>query len=1630
MATFTPLNAASEDLDKEKRTLEIRIEEAVQIYQNALSAQKQGDDNAATKYYDELLNVRILRELPFTVNSNYKKNNALLLLHYLTRKNHGLFLLSKLQSLLSSDPSTDPIPVYRDALLDFAIALACDYNDIELWSFVAELAEKLEMPRIQRFALESSFYTGYEPFDAERVFTNIDDLNPGKLISLQNLYNLLKKLGGIAEPLPQLDLSISSLYTLPSFFPQLPTPSFHRRSINLCPKIKKLQLSHDTLHGFLDLVLYALQINEKKPPTRGFPSTLIIHVHSLNLSTAESHDLESTDSELWSEISDAGPDTNTINTAAKLSEPVYAKDIVPPPSDNLPKPQLLKRPIDDSDVRISKRSRGRDLRTPSESNLFSLIASITSDINEQIQKRFPDATSPFSGESMFREYSSIFEDYHQLLVNFPSEGSIPDLDVSTDSAANGAFSKMILIDLAMHSANRLEHMQVPDGYLLQLLSEVNSLNMVPAELATFFVESMLRPRKSEPPFYLQQCWGKIFKKKFTTICERVESTLHELVKASLQTPEVFNISQSLFELFLDDYFLALKFSSNDQKDDNVSEIPTESLEYKKLRCLRWKSLTEQVVELQPSCKSSSQRHLIIRNSWARNLLLRLTGCSSEAIVENFKQLRCLLQENSDSLELLNSQCMADLSVQVVDFELSKLQTVEFFNTLFMNTKNLDFNAVIKNLEPVLSPENKFAEDPQAKFISQFLEKTSTEFQIHLWYLLYQAYSSAHRPYNSLLCAFQSLKIILIRLCSSSFSIQDAGRRQAELLGMLNFSSNLFRIIWQKLHEQPDILSPCNEMTVIDCIRIILIYLRTFAIYVGIDEDISDQRIPKPSNPEFDSYAQTVKDSLMSGWCIFYTLFAHLLHYDFIKADAQKLLPQILTAIHSQYSFRGYCSSSNQSFLELSQTECQRLDAWENENEILQCVCCRFNLIIGSEYYVPQSHQSDSVNLTSNDAIKIIPFILGFAVKRSHGWVMPRSDQKNALEIICKVIRFPGENNADVYFNKCAIKEFLERDISPQLTKMLLKSNDILGLREIGSKVVDDRVRGLYYAQSQVLFGYYRSRLKGSRCINDLLVIIKYFLLDLYLNPRRQDSWYTCSSVFSSLADEELGWSAEQICLADDVINEYRRKAILCNLMALSLPFTQDKLFKANVYFDFAMNLYASARPPLEMAAFLPSETRVFSGASGLYNLSMKPIEVSKVIALAADYFGMSAELSNDWRALYMLGKACRKCGDMENALVHFEAAAALAPTKSGSGSQQALLIEPHYALLSNLSKAAIEGSVEIVQILSYLRRIRHPPKDSGSLLEVKNEDINIYKRNALLFILKALAEMRILDKQSWHHRPTYRIAKIMEHLGNVQQAKEEMETLFSYKTSGKSLLNIWRTPNERPGRHFYYGATYSRYLLSLFYKTNDKVNFLQFLKRFRRSSSTIYEHRQIWLDIMIKYLEDLRLQHSVKETQINDLPLVEFKYVYKEISLLDEQKLSLLHQVYEIRKLNNGLYPTIKVDDFLIDCFMSLYNEVKSSISPLDANIPNSPSTITAKPLNDEKAINNENSVKQKTIITRKDVVSKVLALFRPHRETYYRETQNKILQKLASTSSSLVRSFTEDSSQAGESPGTHEEIQ
>lgn len=194
MSSWVALNVEPDEASEEEvdDTKELQIEEALKLYQNALKLHSQGPEffAQAAEAYETLLKSEIFK-YPESISDFQRgapqdaqtqgaleeaaadsiaefdvsdSTSNLFQMLYLSYRNHGQFLLDRIQTSLQKAPmapedaretSSQVTEASRNALGSFADALERDDSDLNLWRQSARLSSALQSYRLVRYCLES-----------------------------------------------------------------------------------------------------------------------------------------------------------------------------------------------------------------------------------------------------------------------------------------------------------------------------------------------------------------------------------------------------------------------------------------------------------------------------------------------------------------------------------------------------------------------------------------------------------------------------------------------------------------------------------------------------------------------------------------------------------------------------------------------------------------------------------------------------------------------------------------------------------------------------------------------------------------------------------------------------------------------------------------------------------------------------------------------------------------------------------------------------------------------------------------------------------------------------------------------------------------------------------------------------------------------------------------------------------------------------------------------------------------------------------------------------------------------------------------------------------------------------------
>ncbi len=1067
------------------------------------------------------------------------------------------------------------------------------------------------------------------------------------------------------------------------------------------------------------------------------------------------------------------------------------------------------------------------------------------------------------------------------------------------------------------------------------------------------------------------------------------------------------MSESYFELSLDSYLGYL----NDNTANNFSSLSKSAqneLNSKKMftysQVNRWRiQANDYLSTLRNEIKNNDNDSSIIsklelRNKWCGIIFDQFEqSTSQESITSSLQDLKESLdidiKNSSGTIEIpfLNFKNIPRLDINGVDNQISKMKAVNIFSKVLGKINNLEngeINEKILILENILNPPPSKNNKPlpqEHEAIIQFINTSNMDFKINLCQTLLNCYKSINDDNRSLIGALIILKFLNGTYTSSSYEAQSGNQRELFIVRVLQFYYDLSEYILHLILENRSILYDLTKSQRNSGLTDILQINRLLFVFVLFDDDSLANLLHPSTAVSFESCKKKMKDMVVRTWSLTYLFFESSL----VKQQRRpEIINDFLSIVHEHLGSQHYCSFSDGVFLQLSQEELINLNWKDSETDILQGLYCRFNISLSTDKFTPYNHHSEPGHLDRKSVIQLTPFLnnFSFSQRKKKAMLPPqKADIKVALDQFYDVIGAPPENDDTIIRNLGVIDTYLDslittRGLREAYSGVLSLSFDRTNL---DSQVVADE--GLYYIQGLIALSLFRSRkrtLPGR--IDELEHAIKLFRYDIVYNTGRIESWIGLGEAYSYLAEDDMIWSAEKFNSdRKKGIAIYQKKATLCFMMATS-QLIQCHDEKSDYYKSlgsilwpaFGKELYGSALNPMNMLCYELRPTKLFCGPEGIYEEKVKATVKKKTI-LGLMVFTLKLavlEAPHDWTNYYYLASSLYKNdGSPQNVIRYLIQSINVSDERTGSHLEN--IFEPHYKLCSKLYKYVRNGKLSGKQALEYLESSKYFHKEFSELdSSYSNEEIES-KARFYQSCLKTLQKIKSTDKKKWQHRPSFLIAKIYDEVYNdVTYAKEELLSLFSLKSTSKNVLNIWKPDYERPGKHFVYVYDYIKFLVVLLKKTDDLSLLLTLFKKLRRFQTGVINHNELWefaCDVACDMFRTRAfIPNNYTDIELPKLVYSEFTGISDRIKICYEQKesvldkngyLSLLYDVSELRRINNGVGTTARLDDVFVAVYLKFCNafreeEKASGIVIYDTNTVNetniqSISTSIASPI-------------------------------------------------------------------------------
>ena len=787
-------------------------------------------------------------------------------------------------------------------------------------------------------------------------------------------------------------------------------------------------------------------------------------------------------------------------------------------------------------------------------------------------------------------------------------------------------------------------------------------------------------RWNRPPVspYLNKPWSDEMKQNIEEMCVLVNEDL--IHYTTIQLPfdqddgeglsDAFELAQSLFELHLDMY--ARTSSSNSMVDSQTKSDH-------KLLADRWCQISRELLTAvtvrhfstipddattpnNQRLSPMSQLDVYLRHLWASVFHLKAGGeITREYLAQCIGDLKEQIRSNKSSsyrMSLHNNATMPEISLDAADRETVKLDTMDFFLSIFNQTKEHPVD-LIEKLEPILIPdaeasggtvftegrerrrEKKAHNTSQAQsrhdILSEFVKKADSSLRLSLWYKLRDSYRDIDFPSKVLFIDFRILEVLMNELQSLSYIHAETEERERLLFRRLKDLHDVLRRISFSIDDKNTGLG-CLDTPQLKSSTQNLVGLFTLLHSVTLYDDYSQALHKGPLLPNpFRAYPA---ESFFAVSKLFHEMQLHtfILIYKMLAEAAIQLPERIplaqanvdryeyLQYVHYALGVRRLCKAEDNLFLRFMHKELLNLQGQPIINDVAQILFDMYDLRCFTQASERQDHGCDADRLDRSTAIKLVDFVLD----QTHGANikdLPKADLGKSVEKMQNAIGPPTSTFA-IHRNRRVLSTYMKSSVSPQELFQSLKGVGALSTTTCPPHEAPIASKGWYFLIGMInLAKHKRSRDNdNSKVAEDVNVAVKYLTHDLEFDAEKWETWFRLGYGNDWLLEEQVLWQSDK--LQSEEVLKLQRTALhaYSQASALALRFaddTQDTHQKlAMMYLEFALRVYSSSRPPFSMHAFglQHYSEKLCSGVNsgGTYSFPpFKPLHPQQALRVAA-----------------------------------------------------------------------------------------------------------------------------------------------------------------------------------------------------------------------------------------------------------------------------------------------------------------------------------------------------------------------------------------------------------------------------
>lgn len=1489
MSTFNALNFTHHDelLEAEEHSRELQIEESFKIFQGALFDLKAKRYTEADEKFEELFSMEVMKPNKWGF---YKYTSPTLdSLRYLAYRNRGMYYYSYLTDNFSTLESQDVVDITLKVLECLIESIQHSEADSSVTELLTQMFQSYKSKKLQRLTLE------YELTKQENQLFLLGRRRKSLLPRLKEIVgqyqNLLKDIEGIGLS------NSSTVEDLMSIKLETPTST----TLNpMLANIKKMKTIDETTMKELDGFEIPLQestweavavsLRELVPHVK----TSVLITKSVDPYSEVEFPIEAVkfvikEAEESAPVVEKTDDEKEDQEVSKADSPSMTPDVPSangktgeiqadtPATDANPK----KRPTDDAEgqhfvQRSSKRFREKDTETTEGENTLKVHLIFLGDLSlllGQLKHTIPFNSEDFSLEMPEPGTSELLVQYDFIECIKSWTSWHTDIYMNNDSKSG---------DMASKGSNHTEFLQVNTLLKSNVFGDkTNSLSDL-----SFLVEESVQPfleettshgmhfqevrfrlllallsqdKKSGKRLIVDWCWSSSLYETVEWIFFGIERSIHHFI---VENPSKYPfLALSAYELMVNtmgsicEEIAAKKLHGNKAVDLNNQKNQLE----KKIG--RWHETLSQYPSddklwslyfdwahycyLQYSCDIIDDRLLSALTVIER----RLTdlGGDFQAIFPNYRHIPPL------HLSAIHSQSR---KIKIV----RKISVVEASGS---EQKDEDTIQHINLLQQVLLLD-LYPEGDKPESVVEMLSFISNSpflLKVKLWEVLFTFYLNKNDVIGALQTYFHVLTFFSKFLYSENYREKPSkGRQQLLLTTQSNIASLTSKLATSLLDElAPDV--PCLGRD-----RYELLLQAFFLVYPILYYE-STAKADVTATSFFRKATKSsgrMKDSIAD--------LATLLVF-FSNKEANNLIPfqegsftaELIECFHRLLGSFKFCDASNGKFLKLSESLLCRYADNNSLAPLKQILWCRYHYLIAGDNFQPVQHATKEILMDKGNSLPLGIYLIKLQYQGKNPLLASgsKASLKPVLDSIIDTIGDPlSSGHYLVERNKFLFEEYLDRPITAHSFSNAFKGRPGLKLTTPNDELQESIDAGLFYVAGIQALNLYKARKKSMQARpSELDSIITMLKNDLVYNTNRFESWYMLGRCFAFIVEDDLMWTSDKLTVLEkkNVIAFTQRRAILCYIMALQVFYgkekrdSDDEVVAQKALEALGNELISGKLKPMENLCFSwkrPSTALKLTIDGELIQekqsqtMLISSFNIDQAILMCLHRANLSRSkqalgTEKNWMNFYQIGKLLFKSNRAEHWNAACQNILEACRLASDNSVPKDPILEPHYYLVNMCYKAVKRGTVSPSTALATIYKDQTfftQEKAFWTLDEALAAD---YQKKVFYDkIIKLLKFILASDKRKWHHRPRYRIARIIfEDFDNIEGALNEMSNFMSIKSTHKNLVNIWKPEYERAGKHFVYTYQYVMFYLDMLQRKGDYNSIGMVCKKIRRFGS-------------------------------------------------------------------------------------------------------------------------------------------------------------------------------------------------